>query len=251
MVWEERWHPLRQEWVVISSHRDRRPWQGETSTTHAPLAQHTYRDCYLCPRNARVSGDAIPTTTASSRSTTTTRASARTRRRSTDSRGRILSQTAAPTGLVARRLLFAPDRPVARRAAAYGDRSRSLEELQRQFLDLASRPGSRHVLIFENKGEVVGVSNPHPHCQIYATNFVFRTIELEAEASSRRISRSTAALLFQDISRPKADGRRIIFENDSAIAFMPYFARYAYEVLSRKATHASLAALSPLSGGLC
>ena len=59
-----------------------------------------------------------------------------------------------------------------------------LRVLQDQYRELGARPEVRHVLIFENKGEVVGVSNPHPHCQIYATNFVFKTIEMEAEAQA-------------------------------------------------------------------
>ena len=101
------------------------------------------------------------------------------------------------------------------------------------------------MLVFENKGEVVGVSNPHPHCQIYATNFVFKTIETEARAGERHLA-ETGRVLFQDIlAAEHADGRRIIAENDSAIAFVPYFARYAYEVfVAPKATHPSLAALT-------
>jgi len=101
------------------------------------------------------------------------------------------------------------------------------------------------VLIFENKGEVVGVSNPHPHCQIYATNFVFKTIETEARVSERHLA-ETGRVLFQDIIQAeREDGRRIIVENDSAIAFLPYFARYAYEVfVAPKQTHASLATFS-------
>jgi UDPglucose--hexose-1-phosphate uridylyltransferase len=100
------------------------------------------------------------------------------------------------------------------------------------------------VLIFENKGEVVGVSNPHPHCQIYATNFVFKTIESEARVSRRHLE-ETGRTLFQDILKSEqADGRRILAEADSAIAFVPYFARYAYEVyVAPKATHSSLAGL--------
>jgi UDPglucose--hexose-1-phosphate uridylyltransferase len=101
------------------------------------------------------------------------------------------------------------------------------------------------VLNFENKGEVVGVSNPHPHCQIYATNFVFKFIETEARVS-RDYFLKNGRPLFQDILREeKDDGRRIICENDSAIAFIPYFARYAYEVyVAPKATYPSLADLS-------
>jgi len=116
---------------------------------------------------------------------------------------------------------------------------------QEQYRELGNRAEIKHVLIFENKGEAVGVSNPHPHCQIYATNFVFKTIETEARVSQKHLS-DTGRVLFQDIiTAEKQDGRRIICENETAIAFMPYFARYAYEVyVAPKATHPSIAALS-------
>src|SRR5438552_16962337 len=56
MLWEERWHPLRQEWVIVSAHRNDRPWHGET-LPHAERLLPTYSpDCYLCPGNQRVSG---------------------------------------------------------------------------------------------------------------------------------------------------------------------------------------------------
>src|SRR5205085_11286815 len=86
---------------------------------------------------------------------------------------------------------------------------------QEQYQDLGGRPEIEHVLIFENKGEAVGVSNPHPHCQIYATNFVFKFIENEARIS-RQHKKDTGRVLFQDIlAAEKQDGRRIIYENDS------------------------------------
>src|SRR5436853_7942070 len=95
---------------------------------------------------------------------------------------------------------------------------------QDQYRDLGSLEGINHVLIFENKGEAVGVSNPHPHCQIYATNFVFKTIETEARISERYLA-ETGRVLFQDILKAEQeDGQRIICENESAIAFLPYFA---------------------------
>jgi UDPglucose--hexose-1-phosphate uridylyltransferase len=114
-----------------------------------------------------------------------------------------------------------------------------------QYLELGSRPDINHVLTFENKGDVVGVSNPHPHGQIYATNFVFKTIETEA-AASRRYYDEHRRVLFQDILRSEqADGRRLLHDNGSAVAFLPYFARYAYECyVAPKATHASLATMS-------
>jgi len=117
---------------------------------------------------------------------------------------------------------------------------------QEQYRDLGARPEVNHVLMFENKGEVVGVSNPHPHCQIYATNFVFKTIENEAAISKRYRDEHGRVLMEDIIATEQADGRRILSQNDSAIAFVPYFARYAYETfVTPRQAHASLAGLSP------
>ena len=116
---------------------------------------------------------------------------------------------------------------------------------QAQYIDLGRRSEIEHVLIFENKGEVVGVSNPHPHCQIYATNFVFKTIETEVRASRDHLT-ATGRVLFRDIiEAEQRDGRRIIYENETAIAFTPYFARYAYEVfIAPRESHPDIASLS-------
>ena len=116
---------------------------------------------------------------------------------------------------------------------------------QAQYIDLGAHPEIEHVLIFENKGEAVGVSNPHPHCQIYANNFVFKTIETEVKASQEHRA-TTGRILFQDIiDAEQSDGRRIIYENETAIVFIPYFARYAYEVfIAPRQSHKSIAALS-------
>ena len=56
MIWEERWHPLREEWIIIAAHRQNRPWHGET-VAHEPAVLPGYvADCYLCPGNLRISG---------------------------------------------------------------------------------------------------------------------------------------------------------------------------------------------------
>jgi UDPglucose--hexose-1-phosphate uridylyltransferase len=120
-----------------------------------------------------------------------------------------------------------------------------LECWQEQYDELGALPEVNHVLIFENKGKVVGVSNPHPHGQIYATNFVFKTIAVEVEACARHWQEHRRALLEDIIASEKQDGRRIVAENDSAIAFVPYFARYAYETyVAPKQAYPSIADLS-------
>jgi len=117
--------------------------------------------------------------------------------------------------------------------------------LQEQFRELAARPEVRHVLMFENKGDVVGVSNPHPHCQIYATNFVFRTIEVEADASATYLV-DKGRTLFQDIiAAEERHQSRVVVSNEHAVAFVPYFARYPYETfVAPRTTHPNIASLS-------
>ncbi|MGC8644583.1 MAG: galactose-1-phosphate uridylyltransferase, partial [Isosphaeraceae bacterium] len=120
-----------------------------------------------------------------------------------------------------------------------------LSAWQEQYRDLGSRPEVNHVLMFENKGEVVGVSNPHPHCQIYATNFVFKTIANEAAICRKYWDEHRRGLMEDIIASEQADARRILSQNDSALAFIPYFARYAYETfVTPRQAHASLADLS-------
>jgi UDPglucose--hexose-1-phosphate uridylyltransferase len=84
------------------------------------------------------------------------------------------------------------------------DAEEVLATWQREHIDLGGRPEVDHVLIFENKGSTVGVSNPHPHCQIYATNFVFKTIETEARVSELHLA-ETGRALFQDILKAERE----------------------------------------------
>lgn len=227
-VWEQRWHPLREEWVIIAAHRQNRPWSGEMLDTAAKEKPKYVEDCYLCPGNERVGGH-----------------------RNDDYDGVFVFDNDLPSvGVNAPTQLVEPvgiykNRPangLARVICYSPDHSLSLAEMnlpaienviaawQREYTDLGSRDAVNHVMIFENKGEAVGVSNPHPHGQIYATNFVFKTIETEAKAAQNHL-KATGRVLFSDIiDAEMRDGRRVIFENERAIAFLPYFARYAYEV---------------------
>ena len=244
MVWEQRWHPLRREWVVISSHRDRRPWQGETVSDTLAAGVAYDPACYLCPGNARVSGqqnpqydgvfafdndhpcvgpeapDPLPL-------------------------GDGVYQNRRADGL-SRVVCYSPRHDLSLAELSHAEIATLLTALQGEFRALSSRPEVRHVLMFENKGEVVGVSNPHPHCQIYATNFVFRTIELEAEASAAYWAERRRAMFGDIIAAEETDGRRVLASRGDAISFVPYFARYAYETfVAPRGTHANITGLSP------
>jgi UDPglucose--hexose-1-phosphate uridylyltransferase len=101
---------------------------------------------------------------------------------------------------------------------------------QQQTRDLRARTEVNQIIIFENKGEVVGVSNPHPHGQIYATNFTWKTFDTELHAQQRYRAETGRSLWADIIAAEQQDGRRILYEDEHAIAFVPFFARYAYEM---------------------
>jgi UDPglucose--hexose-1-phosphate uridylyltransferase len=239
MVWEQRWHPLRREWVIISSHRNERPWQGERVDEVARSRLPAYvPECYLCPGNVRSSGQrnerysgvfvfdndhpcvgpgapgAPPVPPAA------------------------VYRSSAASGS-ARVVCYTPRHDVTLAQLPEPEVLGLLQVLQAQYRELGALNDVRHVLVFENKGDVVGVSNPHPHCQIYATNFVFKTIELEAEAQHGR------PLFREIIQAEEDDGRRLLVRRDQALSFIPYFARYPYETyVAPRETHASLADLN-------
>jgi UDPglucose--hexose-1-phosphate uridylyltransferase len=99
-----------------------------------------------------------------------------------------------------------------------------------RFADLGSRPEVDYVFIFENKGREIGVTLNHPHGQIYAYPFIPPKVETEL-ANARKHYDETGNNLFLDIvASEKADGRRMVVENDTFAAYVPFFARYPYEV---------------------
>lgn len=242
-VWEERWHPLREEWVLVAAHRQNRPWSGETVQQGMKAVPPYVEDCYLCPGNKRVSGKANP-----------------------NYNGIYVFDNDHPcvgwdapdepnpvSGFyrnrsakgIARVVCYTPRHDLTLAELNNKEVENLLTAWQQQYSDLSDHPHINHVLFFENKGEVVGVSNPHPHCQIYATNFVFKTIENEARVSQHYFAERGRPIFQEIIRAEREDGRRVICENETAIAFLPYFARYAYEVfVAPKNTHPDLTSLT-------
>jgi len=196
--------------------------------TEAPDVAPYVADCYLCPGNARVSGRRNPSYTGvyvfdNDHPCVGSAAPA--------------IEHAPPSPYAARRadgvarvISYSPrhDLTLARMSAA--DIAGIVDAWRRETRDLGSRPEVNQVFIFENKGAVVGVSNPHPHGQIYATNFTWKTLDVEL-AAQRRYARERGRALFADIVDAECrEGRRVLYDDGDTIVFVPYFARYAYEV---------------------
>jgi len=228
--------------VIVAAHRQSRPWVGASIGVDDARLPSYDESCYLCPGNARVSGKVNP-------------------RYSgifvfdndhpcvgADAPAEIV-QPPAPYSVrradgVARVICYSPRHDLTLARMPVSDIEVVVDTWRRETHDLGARPEVNQVLIFENKGEVVGVSNPHPHAQIYATNFTWQTFDTELSAQ-RRYARDTGAGrgLFDDIIRAEEeDGRRVLYADEHVIAFLPYFARYAYEVYvapRRRVAHVS------------
>ncbi|MBZ0258461.1 galactose-1-phosphate uridylyltransferase, partial [bacterium] len=244
--WEQRWHPLRQEWVVYSAHRNQRPWSGGRANSAEPAPEYL-PDCYLCPRNQRANGKVNP-----------------------DYQGVYIfdndfpvvgdnspeiDSCAAPghpalfkkarANGIARVVCYDPRHNVTL-AEVSADQAASVFLAWRdQMREFQNNPAIEFALIFENRGAMVGVSNPHPHCQIYATNFTFSLVEKELQAAQQFDAEYNKNIFAEILSFELASGERIITENEHALSFVPYFARYAYEVMIfPKKRHATLASMS-------
>jgi UDPglucose--hexose-1-phosphate uridylyltransferase len=226
--WEQRWHPLREEWVIVAAHRQQRPWTGKTVAAAAAELPAYDPTCYLCPANARVGG------TVNARYATTFVFDNDHPCVGADAPREVavppLPYRASPAVGAARVVCFSPRHDLTLAEMPASAIAEVVDVWRGETRELGARPDVRQVLCFENKGDIVGVSNPHPHGQIYATSFVWKTIEIELGGSARH-QRDTGRGLMADIIRAEQrDGRRVLHEDEHVIAFVPYFARYAYEV---------------------
>ncbi len=233
--WEKRWHPLRQEWVVYAAHRNSRPWTTGTTDQDTNLAPAYDPSCYLCPTNLRIHGDHNP-----------------------DYKGVYIFDNDHPVvGLnapdtevfvhdfyqkgpatgIARVVCYDPRHNVTLSDVSPEVVNNVLSALQTETIRLSKIHPIKSVFVFENKGKECGVSNPHPHCQIYATDFVFRTVQTHLDAAKTYRLQSGKSIFGQILQSEIADQVRIIAENDQAVAFIPFFARYAYEVMIMPKNH--------------
>ncbi|NNU81470.1 UDP-glucose--hexose-1-phosphate uridylyltransferase [Halovulum dunhuangense] len=221
-----RYNPLKDEWVLVSPHRNKRPWQGRTEEI-APSSRPAHDpECYLCAGNRRVTGAVNP-----------------------DYRGPHVFANDFPA-LLGDAPSFASDDPLFRaetvrgaaRVICFSERhDLTLPELPvqaiRGIVDLwaaqIEQLGRTHswVAVFENKGALMGCSNPHPHGQIWATGFLPDEVRREDAAQAAYLARHGTPLLLDYAGREAADGSRVVVANDHWLAVVPYWAVWPFETL--------------------
>jgi UDPglucose--hexose-1-phosphate uridylyltransferase len=237
------------QWVLVSPQRMGRPWQGEDA---APAPEETVAydpACYLCPGNGRVGGAVnpayegpwvfdndfpalLPPDTAGERSAG-----------GADGQGLLVED--AETGLC-RVICYSPDHSATFGRLAPAAQLAVVETWTGQWRELSARPDIGAVTIFENRGAMMGASNPHPHGQIWATSSVPPELAAEVAEQAGYHARTGRPLLSDVLAEELARGERIVCRNDHFVVLVPHWAAWPFETLVLPVR--PVAALDELSG---
>lgn len=213
------------EWILVSPHRAKRPWQGETAEVPTDALPRYEPGCYLCPGNTRTGGETNPEYAATFVFPNDFPA--------------LLDEAepSAENGL----FVAMPARGEARVICYSPDHSHTLARMddaaRRAVIDswcsLSADLGSRwaHVQLFENKGAMMGASSPHPHGQVWASDFVPDAVDSEDKCQREHFRSRGSILLEEVIDAELADGRRVVEADDDWLAFVPHWAAWPFETL--------------------
>ena len=227
-VKEKRWHPLFQEWVIISETTSQRPWSGEVVSVKLEEAPIYDTQCYLCPGNVRAKGDKNPDYQLPF-SIFNDFPSIAFGSFEVDNEHVPPFSMAVPAGGICKVLIYHRNHQF---TLAHFSNSEFLEVInlwQNEYETLSQNSALANILIFENKGKVIGVSNLHPHGQLYATDFVPPKIATIATSFTATFENEGKYLLQEILKFEINEQSRIVLENEHWVVMVPYFAQYSYE----------------------
>jgi UDPglucose--hexose-1-phosphate uridylyltransferase len=235
-----RLNQLTGEWILVSPHRTSRPWLGQVETS-APLQLPGYDpSCYLCPGNERANGSRNPTYAstfvfdndfAALQTDTSENVSASSR----DDKNRKDLIVALPERGICRVGCFSPRHDLTLAAMSVEGIEQVIAMWLEQFRELGLVDFVRYVQIFENRGAMMGASNPHPHCQIWATESIPNEPTKEQNSLASYLDRHNSCLLC-DYEEQERDKERLVFQNNDFSVVVPFWAIWPFEtlVISRK-----------------
>jgi UDPglucose--hexose-1-phosphate uridylyltransferase len=220
-----RYDPLRDEWVLVSPGRTNRPWQGGEERPQVERRPAYDPACYLCPGNTRANGETNPayeTTFVFTNDFAALRPDT-----SADTYEDGLFRAEGEQG-TCRVICFSPRHDLTLADMAHDDVRRVVDLWAEQTADLGAR--YRWVQVFENRGEAMGASNPHPHGQVWAGTALPTTIARE-DASQHGYHDRAGRPLLLDVAAQEADGPRVVEANEHWLVVVPFWAVWPFEVL--------------------
>ena len=222
-----RYNPLTDEWVLVSPHRAKRPWQGQQEPNEETALPSHDPNCYLCPGNRRITGEQNPDYQGPFVFTNDFAALSPDCPAPAPSDDPLLRQSSARG--TSRVICFSPDHSKTLAHMDDIELGAVIACWQTQLTELGCQ--YQWVQIFENKGAVMGCSNPHPHGQIWAQDTLPTLAAKKDEMQRRYFETHGRALLLDYAERELAEESRLLYANEHWLALVPYWAAWPFETM--------------------
>ena len=244
-----RFNPLRGEWVIVSPHRDSRPWRGQVEPPAAEPVPAYDSGCYLCPGNVRAGGAVNPRYQSTFAFDNDYAALSRFEAAADapPGGGDDSLLLARPAGGLCRVVCFTPRHDLTLPCMELTSIREVVDAWIAECAAIAAQPSMQYAMVFENRGAMMGASNPHPHGQIWATDHVPNEPARERAAFDDYRRERGGCLLCDYVVREAAAGSRIVCSNDDFVVIVPFWATWPFETLLVSRRH--VGTLSALGGG--
>ncbi|MDI3322143.1 UDP-glucose--hexose-1-phosphate uridylyltransferase [Pinibacter soli] len=217
------------EWVLVSPHRSKRPWQGKTESAGGAQRPEYDSTCYLCPGNKRVDGDSNPQYTEPYVFINDFSALLKDTPDGELNEEGLLMATSQKG--ICKVICFSPRHDLTLPEMEVSAITKVIDLWAEQVKELSANPIIRYIQIFENKGEIMGCSNPHPHGQIWASQNVPLEVSKELHQQKKYYDQHGRSLLADYLKLELKKQERIIAENDHFVALVPFWAVWPYETM--------------------
>jgi UDPglucose--hexose-1-phosphate uridylyltransferase len=216
------------EWVLVSPHRAKRPWQGQNEEISKEKKPSYDESCYLCAKNTRVNGEKNPDYKDVFVFTNDFAALQNDSPSFTVNDGLFKAQS--ETG-ICKVICFSPYHSKSLAEMSVDEIQKVVVAWQNEYTILGSNENINYVQIFENKGAVMGCSNPHPHGQIWSQSTLPNEVEKKDNQQFNYFDKHQKSLLETYLNQELASKERIIFENDDFVVLVPFWAVWPFETM--------------------
>lgn len=229
-----RYNPLTGSWVQVSPHRAKRPWQGHSEETILKKKPEYDVACYLCPGNSRIGGHKNPDYSGTFVFTNDFSALLPDTPPGELGDGELF-RAKSEKG-ICRVICFSPRHDLSIAKMETQNIIKIVETWQKEYRQLKNIEYINYIQIFENKGYLMGASNPHPHGQIWAQETIPDEPAKEDQKQKEYFEKHGKSLLENYLQQELINQDRIVFENNSFVALVPFWAVWPYEtmIISRR-----------------
>ena len=216
------------EWVLVSPHRSKRPWQGQNEEISNEKRPSYDENCYLCATNTRINGEVNPDYKDVFVFTNDFAALQKDSPSFKIDDG--LFKAKSETG-ICKVICFSPDHSKSLADMDVKDIKKVVNVWQQEYISLGKNRDINYVQIFENKGAVMGCRNPHPHGQIWSQSTLPNEVEKKDNQQLKYYNTKNSNLLEDYLKQELEANERIIFQNKDFVVLTPFWAIWPFEVM--------------------